>query len=82
MSSSLLRADQVGVVEATPVIRPSRVEVAPIVDGDVLEDPAYAAVEPAMGFSQQAPYEGEPASENTEIYVVYTADTLYFGVVC
>jgi hypothetical protein len=82
MSSSLLRADQVGVVEATPVIRPSRVEVAPIVDGDVLEDPAYAAVEPAMGFSQQAPYEGEPASENTEIYVVYTTDTLYFGVVC
>ncbi len=80
--SPMLRADQVVAVGGRPVVRPSPVEVAPTVDGNVLEDPAYTEVEPAVGFSQQAPYEGQPASEKTEIYVVYTTDTLYFGVVC
>jgi hypothetical protein len=36
----------------------------------------------ATGFRQNRPFEGEPASERTEVFVVYTDDTLYFGVVC
>ena len=58
------------------------VERAPLMDGDVLGDPAWAHVVPATGFRQTAPDEGRPASERTEVRVVFTADTIYFGIVC
>ena len=60
----------------------SRVEAAPLLDGDVLGDPAYAAAEVAGGFRQNRPDEGRRASERTEVRIVYTDDTLYFGIVC
>ena len=56
--------------------------VAPVLDGAVLDDPAWAAAPPATGFVQTQPDEGRPASERTEVRIVFTADTLYFGVVC
>jgi hypothetical protein len=59
-----------------------RVETPPILDGEVLTDPAYAEAKPATGFWQTTPDEGQPSSEETEVFVVYTADTLYVGVVC
>ena len=58
------------------------VESAPLMDGDVLGDPAWADVVSATGFRQTAPDEGQPASERTEVRVVFTADTIYFGIVC
>jgi hypothetical protein len=36
---------------------------------------------PATGFVQTAPDEGLPASERTEVRVVFTDDTIYFGIV-
>ena len=39
------------------------VEAAPVLDGAVLGDPAWAAAEPASGFVQTQPDEGGPASE-------------------
>ena len=58
------------------------VEVAPTLDGDVLGDPAWASLTPIDGFLQSAPDAGQPASERTEVRVVFTADTIFFGVVC
>ena len=57
-------------------------EQAPNLDGNVLDDPAWAAVQPVSGFQQSAPDEGQPATERTEVRVVFTDDTIYFGVVC
>ena len=51
-------------------------------DGNVRDDPAWAGVPSATGFVQTAPDEGQPASERTEVRVVFTNDTIYFGVVC
>ena len=65
-----------------PSTRAVRVENAPVIDGDVLGDAAYADAMPATGFVQNRPFEGQPASERTEVRIVYTADTLYFGIVC
>ena len=62
--------------------RASRVPRAPVIDGDVLGDPAYEDASVATGFSQNRPDEGRPASDRTEVRIVYTDDTLYFGVVC
>ena len=58
------------------------VEEAPALDGDVLGDPAWASAEPVSGFVQSAPDEGRSATERTEVRVVFTNDTIYFGVVC
>ena len=58
------------------------VDELPVIDGNVLDDPAWDAATPATGFEQTAPDEGEAASERTEIRIVYTLDTIYFGVVC
>ena len=66
--------------------RPSAVAVsiveAPTIDGDVLNDPAWSGVAPISGFIQKTPNTGQPISERTEVYIAYTDDTLYFGVVC
>ena len=58
------------------------VEQPPVLDGNVLDDPAWQSVVPLSGFSQSAPDEGQPATERTEVRVVFTNDTIYIGVVC
>ena len=58
------------------------VESAPVIDGDVLGDPAWADAVPVTGFRQTAPDEGQPASERTEVRIVFTDDMIYFGIVC
>ena len=65
-----------------PLARAQRVEDGPLVDGNVLSDPAYADAMIATGFVQSRPFEGEPASERTEVRILYTSDTIYFGIVC
>ena len=65
-----------------PIASALRVEDAPTIDGDVLSDPAYADAVVATDFRQNKPDEGQPSSERTEVRIVYTEDTLYFGVVC
>ena len=67
---------------APPSAVATRVSQPPVVDGDVLGDPAWAAVPPLTDFWQTTPFEGARASEPTEVRIAYTADTLYFGVVC
>lgn len=55
---------------------------APVLDGHVVGDPIWEAVPAATGFSQTKPNEGEPASERTEIRVIYTKTTLFVGIIC
>lgn len=67
---------------ARPVAIAIAVEEPPALDGDVLGDPAWARATPVGGFWQTTPDDGQPASQRTEVRVVYTARSLYFGVVC
>lgn len=55
---------------------------APRLDGEILGDPAWANAVPETGFRQTQPDEGEPASERTEVRVIFTESTLYVGIVC
>lgn len=52
---------------------------APRLDGR-LDDPAWTAANPIADFTQRDPREGEPATERTEVRVVYTDDAIYVGV--
>ena len=56
-------------------------EQAPILDGD-LTDPAWQKATPITDFVQRDPNEGQPASEATEVRILYTRKALYFGVYC
>ena len=54
----------------------------PLLDGKVLGEALWAKAKPMTGFVQVKPTEGDPASQKTEVFVGYTADSLYVGVVC
>ena len=62
--------------DASPSLRALRVTEAPIVDG-ALDDSVWSAAEAASGLRQRDPSEGAPASEATEVRVVYDDETLY-----
>lgn len=52
----------------------------PITIDGVLDEPDWQRASVATGFVQSDPHEGEPASEPTEVRVLYDDTTLYFGV--
>jgi hypothetical protein len=56
-----------------------RVEDAPAIDG-VLDDAAWQKAPVHTGFVQADPLEGAPATENTEVRLVYDDQALYVGV--
>ncbi|RMH23289.1 MAG: hypothetical protein D6696_01055 [Acidobacteria bacterium] len=55
---------------------------APIVLDGRLDEAAWREAPAASGFTQREPRPGEPASERTEVRIVYTPQTLYVGVHC
>ena len=75
-----------GGVALPPAVPPAFAAVAtddaPLLDGVVLGDPAWGEAVSAPGFWQTQPDEGAPASERTEVRVVFSDSTLYIGVVC
>ena len=62
------------------VARASRVDEAPIIDGFV-DDPVWQLAQPITGFTQTWPVEGEPATEETVVRVLYTDTSVYIGAV-
>ena len=47
-----------------------------------LTDDAWKAAEPVSGFTQMELVEGDPASEKTEVRVLYDDETIYVGFKC
>jgi hypothetical protein len=54
---------------------------SPIVVDGRLDEPAWQAAAAARGFIQNEPREGEPATFDTEVRIVYDEEAIYFGVV-
>ncbi len=67
--------------EGARVARAVRVERAPRMDG-TLNDPIWQQASPITDFRQREPYEGQPATERTEVRVLFTRNEVYFGIVC
>jgi hypothetical protein len=63
------------VVKAQPAL--SRITL----DG-ILSEPDWKEAEPADGFIQRDLDEGAPATERTEVRILYDAENLYIGIVC
>ena len=58
-----------------------RVEHAPKLNG-TLDDPLWQSAKPIRDFRQQEPYEGQAATERTEVRILYTRHAVYFGIHC
>ena len=65
-----------------PTLSASRASIEPTLDGNVIDDPAWNEAEVTSGFTQINPQDGEPASEKTEIRILFDDEHLYVGVVC
>jgi hypothetical protein len=63
-----------------PVSAASRVTDAPMIDG-ALDERVWQDVTPLTRFVQAEPFEGQPASENTEVRILYDDEAIYVGVV-
>ena len=57
-------------------------ESTPIIDGDILNDPAWASIPAITIFTQKSPDEGQIATEKTEVKVMYSDKIFYVSVVC
>jgi hypothetical protein len=66
---------------AAPALDAIRLAQAPVIDGRVATDTAWAGLEPASGFRQVQPHDGQPATQRTEVYVGYTDKALYVALV-
>ncbi len=60
-------------------VRASHISEPIKIDGR-LDEPAWARAEAATDFRQQEPQEGAPATEKTEVRVLYDSKNLYFGI--
>ncbi len=73
-----LAVAEAGLVPGRPTVRPTRAETAPDIDGR-LDDAAWRNAATLTEFTQQAPLEGAPATEDTEVYITYDNEHIYFG---
>ncbi len=78
LSASPQTASQAGRPEARAV----RVDNDAIRLDGAIDEPAWDRAAAIESFWQVQPDEGQPASERTEVRMVFTADTLYVGVIC
>ncbi len=60
----------------------SRLSAVPLLDGRITDDPAWTGVVPISDFWQVRPDEGRPATQRTKVYVGFTDESLYIGVIC
>ena len=85
LGAALLLCSALGrTAAAAPVLdRASAAEVqrAPKLDG-TLNDPLWATAPPVADLRQREPLEGTPATERTEVRILYDAKHIYFGIHC
>ena len=53
----------------------------PTIDGSVTDE-AWTSVQPFDSFTQQDPVDGAPATERTEVRVLFDAAHVYIGIIC
>ena len=75
--SLLAQADR-----STPTMQAYSLSTTPVIDGRVEGDPAWTSVVPTQGFWQTRPDEGRAATQETQVFIGYSAETLYIGVIC
>jgi len=68
--------------DSPPVAVAIAATILPQLDGNILDDPAWRQAQSVGQLWQNTPDEGELASEKTDIRILYSDETIFFGVVC
>ena len=71
-------AEEVGLVAGRPAVWPTRIDTPPNIDGR-LDDEVWRSAALITDFVQQAPLDGAPTTEETEVYVAYDSENIYLG---
>ena len=74
-------AKQTTAPDSPPTAHAMRLSSTPLLDGQILDDPQWQGVEAIKGFWQTRPNEGHPSSQRTEVYIGFTDEALYVGVI-
>ena len=69
------------VIEQIRTAQAVRVDRPPKLDG-TLDDPIWQLAKPITDFRQREPFEGQRATESTEVRILYNHNDVYFGIVC
>ncbi|MYK90310.1 MAG: hypothetical protein F4018_19285, partial [Acidobacteria bacterium] len=72
-------APAAGILTGRPSVEPVRVTDPPRIDGR-LDDAVWGRAVRITEFVQQQPLDGAPATEQTELYLAYDTQNLYFGM--
>ena len=67
-----------GLVPDRPTVRPTRTDTPPVIDGR-LDEEVWKSAGLITEFVQQAPLDGAPATEETEVYVAYDSENIYLA---
>ena len=65
-----------------PSFNAANIDTDPEIDGNIIDDAIWQAIEPLTSMTQIRPKFGESASEKTEIRVAYSKNTFYVAVIC
>ena len=67
-----------GALTGRPRVRVSRTDTPPEIDGR-LDDEVWRTAAMLSEFVQQSPLDGAPATEDTELYIAYDSEHIYFA---
>ena len=70
--------EELGLVTGRPRVAPPRADTPPVIDG-ILDDEVWESAAHLTEFTQQAPIDGAPATEATDVYIAYDSENLYFA---
>ncbi|MFN7982261.1 MAG: DUF5916 domain-containing protein [Vicinamibacterales bacterium] len=88
LSAALLACVSAVATGQTPATQRRSVAAVRLAEGQTvvldgrLDEPFWKNVSPAANFMQVDPDNGKPATEQTEVRIVYNADTLYIAALC
>ena len=70
--------EDAGLVPGRPRVRPTRTDTPPDIDGR-LDDEVWRSAALITEFTQQSPLDGAAATEETDVYIAYDDDNIYFA---
>jgi hypothetical protein len=73
--------NQAQTLEGPRTVEAVRADRTPRLDG-TLNDPLWQSAKAITDFRQREPREGDPATEKTEVRILYTRHAVYFGIHC
>ena len=77
-AEGLRSPEDFGLLPGRPRVSPTRTDSPPVIDG-ILDDEVWLTAAHITEFTQQQPLDGAPATEETDVYIAYDSERIYFA---